>query len=108
MESTQNSPENEGSQQASEATLTLPQQTVVPLTDGRKAIVKRGKGRLAVKANKLAGSPAEVPLALASLMTTINGQPIVYEDLLDMDLADTLAIQSAAMGLAGNGIPTAG
>lgn len=84
----------------------LPQHEKVPLTDGRTAIVRRGKGKLSVQANKIAGSPAEIPMALASLMTTIDGEPIIYEDFLELDLADALGIQSAAMRLAGNGIQT--
>lgn len=85
----------------------LIQEIEVPLTDGRKAVLKRGKGLLAVKAQKIAKTQEEVPLALASLMTTIDGKQLIYEDLLDMDLADTLAIQGAALRLAGNDTQTA-
>lgn len=69
----------------------------IPLSDGRKATFQKGYGHHMVKANQIASDPAAIPLALASLLTLIDGKPVIYEDLLEMPLSDVMKIQTAVM-----------
>ena len=71
-------------------TLTLP--------SGKIAMIKKGKGIDLLNAQKNSNSSDEIPYALIAQLTEIDGQNIVYEDVLEMDLDDVLAIQSEITG----------
>lgn len=61
---------------------------------GKKIVMRRGKGRDMVNALRKARDTNEVQFALLAELITVDGNPIIYEDLLDMDLPDVLMIQS--------------
>jgi hypothetical protein len=42
--------------------------------------------------------PIAVSLALVAELTQVNGQALVYEDVLAMDLTDVLVLQNEVMG----------
>ena len=68
------------------------------LPSGKIAIIKKGKGIDLLNAQKNSNSSDEIPYALIAQLTEIDGQNIVYEDVLEMDLDDVLAIQSEITG----------
>lgn len=71
------------------------------LPSGRVATVRRGKGRDLIRAHRaVAGNPEPiaVSLALVAELTQVDGQPLVYEDILAMDLTDVLVLQNEVMG----------
>lgn len=68
------------------------------LPSGKIAIIKKGKGIDLLNAQKNSNSSDEIPYALIAQLTEIDGQNIVYEDVLEMDLEDVLAIQSEITG----------
>lgn len=68
------------------------------LPSGKIAMIKKGKGIDLLNAQKNSNSSDEIPYALIAQLTEIDGQNIVYEDVLEMDLDDVLAIQSEITG----------
>jgi hypothetical protein len=80
----------DGSQ--SERTVTLP--------SGRSAAIRRGIGRDLMRAQRAARSsePAAIVFALVAELVRIDGKPMVYEDVLAMDLADVLVLQEEVVG----------
>lgn len=68
------------------------------LPSGKIAMIKKGKGIDLLNAQKNSNSSDEIPYALIAQLTEIDGQNIVYEDVLEMDLEDVLAIQSEITG----------
>ena len=76
----------------SERTLTLP--------SGRSAAIRRGLGRDLMRAQRAARSnePAAIVFALVAELVRIDGKPIVYEDVLAMDLVDALVLQDEVVG----------
>jgi len=68
------------------------------LPSGKKVTVREGKGRDLLNAQRKARSAEEILYALLAELTEIDGQKLVYEDLLEMDLKDVLALQSAVVG----------
>lgn len=71
-------------------TLTLP--------SGKTAILEKGKGKDLLQAQMKAKSSDEIPYALIAELVEIDGQKLVYEDILEMDLEDVLALQSEISG----------
>ena len=67
------------------------------LPSGKIAIIKKGKGIDLLNAQKNSNSSDEIPYALIAQLTEIDGQG-VYEDVLEMDLEDVLAIQTEITG----------
>lgn len=66
------------------------------LSDGRVCKVKALTGRAMRDAQRTADSDtSKVMFALTAIATTIDGNPIVMEDLEDMPLKDALKIQEA-------------
>lgn len=65
------------------------------LSDSRKVLIKEAKGHHAEKAMRIAGSGQQEKYltALMSFTVTIDGKPIVPEQLSDMPLKDYLKIQ---------------
>lgn len=60
---------------------------------GHQVSLRRGKGRDMINAMRKTKEPNELTLALAAELMLLDGLPLVYEDILDMDLADVVRIQ---------------
>lgn len=68
------------------------------LPSGKKATIKDGKGRDLLNAQRKAKSAEEIAYALLAELTEIEGQKLIYEDILEMDIKDVLALQMEIMG----------
>ncbi|HXN14246.1 MAG TPA: phage tail assembly protein [Candidatus Acidoferrales bacterium] len=68
----------------------------IDLPSGARAEVRKGYGRDLMRAQRTAagGDASAVVFALIAEVARINGQKIVYEDVLEMDLADVMALQA--------------
>ena len=68
----------------------------IDLPSGSRAEVRKGYGRDLMRAQRAAagGDANAVVLALIAEVTRVNGRKIVYEDVLEMDLADVMALQA--------------
>lgn len=67
----------------------------VTLSDGRTAVIKKGKGKHAQNALKVAGGDGEKYItALMAQLVEIDGKRVVMEDLEEMDMKDFMAIQA--------------
>ena len=66
--------------------------TEIELPSGKKAIVRPGKGRDLIKAQRAAKTPDEIPYALVAELVTIEGKPVIFEDVLEMEIPDVLAL----------------
>ena len=75
------------------------------LPSGKQAEVRKGKGRDSMRAHRaVAGNaePMSVSFALIAELAHVDGKPLVYEDILEMDLDDVLALEAEVTG-AGEG-----
>ncbi len=70
----------------------------ITLSDGKIAIIKDGKGRDLLNAQKKAKSSGEIPYALIAELTEIDGNYLVYEDILELPIADVIQLQEAIGG----------
>lgn len=70
----------------------------IELPSGKKAKIRQGKGKDLIKAQRAAKSPDEIGMALIAELTTIDDKPVMFEDLLEMDLADVLRLQQEVGG----------
>ncbi len=73
----------------------------VTLPSGKVAALRKGKGRDLMRAQRaVAGNsdPTAVVFALIAELAQVDGAPIVYEDVLEMDLDDVLALQAEVAG----------
>lgn len=70
----------------------------IVLPSGKTAVIQDGKGRHLLQAQIKAQKPEEIPYALIAELTEIDGQKYVYEDLLDFDLTDIIALQAEISG----------
>ncbi|PIQ23507.1 hypothetical protein COW36_09015 [bacterium (Candidatus Blackallbacteria) CG17_big_fil_post_rev_8_21_14_2_50_48_46] len=88
--------------QTTESQEAKPTQIEVPLSDGRTAIVRKGKGKQLRNAMRITDDPNEFGMILAADCTTINGESLSYEDeFLEMDLEDCNALIQASNKLMG-------
>lgn len=71
-------------------TLTLP--------SGKIAVLEKGKGRDLLQAQMKAKTSEEIPYALIAELVEIDGNKLVYEDILEMDLEDVIALQAEISG----------
>lgn len=71
-------------------TLTLP--------SGKIAVLHKGKGYDLLQAQQKAKSSEEIPYALIAELAEIDGQKLVYEDILALDLEDVIALQAEMSG----------
>ncbi len=71
-------------------TLTLP--------SGKTAVIRNGKGHDLLQAQMKAKNSEEIPYALIAELAEIDGQALVYEDILEMDLGDVIALQGEISG----------
>ncbi len=75
----------------------------IALPSGKTAELRKGKGRDLMRAHRaVAGSPEpmSVSFALIAELVRIEGKPLVYEDVLEMDLDDVLALEAEVSGAA--------
>jgi hypothetical protein len=73
----------------------------VTLPSGKIATIRKGKGRDLMRAQRaVAGNPdpTAVVFALIAELAQIDGAPIVYEDVAEMDLGDVLVLQAEVTG----------
>jgi hypothetical protein len=73
----------------------------VALPSGKTAAIRRGKGRDLMRAQRaVAGNPdsTAVVFALIAELAQIDGAPIIYEDVIEMDLGDVLVLQAEVTG----------
>lgn len=70
----------------------------INLPSGKIAILKDGKGIDLLHAQMKAKTSEEIPYALIAELAEIDGQALVYEDILELDLSDVIELQSAISG----------
>ncbi len=70
----------------------------ITLTDGKIAKIKDGKGLDLLNAQKKAKTSDEIPYALVAELTEIDGQFLVYEDILELPIEDVINLQAAVSG----------
>jgi hypothetical protein len=78
----------------------------IKLPSGRSAIIRKGKGRDLMRAHRAAAGntePLSLVFALIAELVEIDDKPIVYEDVLEMELDDVLALQDAILSVEGAG-----
>lgn len=69
------------------------------LPSGKTAIIKKGRGIDLLNAQKNTNSSDEIPYALIAQLCEIDGQKVVYEDILELDLEDVIALQNEITGV---------
>ena len=72
----------------------------IDLPSGARAVVRKGYGRDLMRAQRAAagGDANAVVFALIAEVTRVEGRKIVYEDVLEMELADVMALQAEVIG----------
>ena len=83
---------------------------VLVLPSGRNATIRKGFGRDLMRAQRVVGAsndPTAIVFALIAELVEIDGEKVLYEDLLAMDLNDVLALQSEVAGANFQGPPLA-
>jgi hypothetical protein len=78
-----------------------PETKTIALPSGKTAVIREAFGRDLKRAQRaVANDPDQsaVMFALIAETTEIDGQTIIYEDVLDMRLPDVLALQREVMG----------
>ena len=68
------------------------------LPSGKTAVIRKGKGYDLFQAQKKAKTSEEIPYALIAELTEIDGVKLVYEDILELDLEDVIALQAEISG----------
>lgn len=68
------------------------------LPSGKTAVIRKGKGFDLFQAQKTAKTSEEISYALIAELTEIDGQKLVYEDILELDLEDVIALQAEISG----------
>lgn len=68
------------------------------LPSGKIAKFKDGKGRDLLNAQRKAQTSDEILFALIAEVAEIDGEAVIYEDLLEMPLEDVLALQAEISG----------
>ena len=76
------------------------------LPSGKVAQIRDGVGRDLLNAQRKAQRPDEVTLALTAELLTVDGGPVIYEDLLDWPLADVAVLITEVAALFPNSPPT--
>ena len=73
----------------------------ITLPSGATAEVRKGRGKDLMRAHRAVrgkDDPMAIAFALIAELTNIDGKTIVYEDVLEMNLSDVLALQTEIMG----------
>ena len=73
---------------------------MIELPSGSRAEVRKGYGRDLMRAQRAAASSdgSAIVFALIAEVTRLDGRKIVFEDVLEMDLADVMVLQSEVIG----------
>lgn len=80
--------------------VTRPKTKTLTLSDGRTAVIRTGKGREVVEAQKQMGTDTSKFMSvITALLTSIDGQSVVFEDLLELEMIDYMQIQQAVAEL---------
>ena len=79
----------------------------ITLPSGKIATVRPGRGYDLLQAQLKAKTSEEIPYALIAELTEIDGQKLVYEDILELDLSDVIALQAELSGKFQNTVPQA-
>src|SRR5712692_3057466 len=69
----------------------------ITLPSGATAEVRKGRGKDLMRAHRAVrgkDDPMAIAFALIAELTNIDGKTIVYEDVLEMNLSDVLALQT--------------
>jgi len=75
---------------------TITEERSVILSDGRVVQVRPGKGRDMLEAGRRAGvDVSRLPFEMAGLLASMDGQPLSFDTLMDMEMADLTAIMAA-------------
>ena len=73
----------------------------LPLPSGKVAMIRAGKGRDVILAGRVVNAgkePMAFAMALMAQLTTIDGKPIVMEDLEEMDIEDVMVLLEEVPG----------
>ena len=73
----------------------------ITLPSGSIATVREGRGRDLIQAQRAVGKTAESTAllqALVAILCEVDGKPLVYEDVLDMPVADVLMLEGEVLG----------
>ena len=73
----------------------------ITLPSGATAEVRKGRGKDLMRAHRAVrgkDDPMAISFALIAELANIDGKTIVYEDVLEMNLSDVLALQTEIMG----------
>jgi hypothetical protein len=76
---------------------------VITLPSGKIGAVRKARGRDLMHAHRVAAGypePVSISFALIAEVVQIEGKQLVYEDILDMDLDDVLALENEISGAA--------
>lgn len=73
----------------------------IMLPSGRVAAIREGRGRDLINAQRAAGRNAESTAllqALVAMLCTVGGKELIYEDVLEMPIADVLMLEAEVLG----------
>ena len=70
----------------------------ITLPSGKVATLRKGRGFDLLQAQQKAKTSEEIPYALIAELAEIDGQKLVYEDILELDLEDVIALQAEISG----------
>ena len=70
----------------------------ITLPSGKIATVRPGRGYDLLQAQLNAKTSEEIPYALIAELAEIDGPKLVYEDILELDLEDVIALQAEISG----------
>jgi hypothetical protein len=76
----------------------LEQPKELTLPSGTSVTLRRGKGLDLLNAQRKAKTSDEIIFALIAELAQINGETLIYEDLLEMPIEDVLALQKEVSG----------
>lgn len=79
----------------------------ITLPSGMTAKIIEGKGLHLLQAQRKAKYPDEVPYALISELTQVEGQTLVLEDILELPLADVTTLLEEVNKTSGESCPPA-
>lgn len=70
----------------------------ITLPSGKIATIHKGVGFDLLQAQMKAKNPEEIPYTLIAELAEIDGNKLVYEDILQMDLEDVITLQAEISG----------
>ena len=74
---------------------------IAVLPSGRAAVIREGRGRDLIQAQRAVGRAAESTAllqALVAILCTVDGNELTYEDVLEMPVADVLMLEGEVLG----------